>query len=146
MAETPRVVIDTREQLPWEFKKTIRQTLKTGDYSLEGMESTHCIERKGCMTEWAHNLTEKRFDRVCVRMNVMKATVIILEFDKERMHDWPYNAGLTAGQISEVRTSAKFLRRRLHEIEEKYPNIKIIFAGDQGRSAAIQEFKLWLKT
>jgi len=43
-----KVIIDTREQLPWPWpeENVLRQTLKYGDYSLEGLESLVRIERK----------------------------------------------------------------------------------------------------
>lgn len=51
------VIIDTREQLPYNFTfESTRATLKTGDYSLAGLESVVSIERKslddfvGCIT------------------------------------------------------------------------------------------------
>ena len=41
-----KVVIDTREQLPYEFEDSITRTLKTGDYSLFGYEDQITVERK----------------------------------------------------------------------------------------------------
>lgn len=41
------VVIDTREQSPWEFEVlTVRRALKFGDYSLRGLEHKCVVERK----------------------------------------------------------------------------------------------------
>ena len=40
------VSIDTREQTPYEFKKSIVTTIPIGDYSLEGFEGEIAIERK----------------------------------------------------------------------------------------------------
>ena len=41
-----KVVIDTREQLPYEFEDSITRTLQTGDYSLFGYEDQITVERK----------------------------------------------------------------------------------------------------
>ena len=41
-----KVVIDTREQLPYEFEDSIIRTLQTGDYSLFGYEDQITVERK----------------------------------------------------------------------------------------------------
>lgn len=53
-----RIIIDTREQLPWEFEfvdkstgelteyATDRATIKEGDYELEGLHNICAIERK----------------------------------------------------------------------------------------------------
>ena len=49
-SEPIRVVVDTREQLPYSFDPahvtTVRRALPAGDYSLEGYESAMAIERK----------------------------------------------------------------------------------------------------
>ena len=41
-----KVVIDTREQLPYEFEDSITRTLQTGDYSIFGYEDQITVERK----------------------------------------------------------------------------------------------------
>ena len=41
-----KVVIDTREQLPYKFEDSITRTLQTGDYSLFGYEDQITVERK----------------------------------------------------------------------------------------------------
>ena len=41
-----KVVIDTREQLPYEFEDSITRTLQTGDYSIFGYENRITVERK----------------------------------------------------------------------------------------------------
>ena len=41
-----KVVIDSREQLPYEFEDSITRTLQTGDYSLFGYEDQITVERK----------------------------------------------------------------------------------------------------
>lgn len=44
----PRLIVDTREKRPLTFQhlEAVRGTLKTGDYSAEGLESVYCVERK----------------------------------------------------------------------------------------------------
>lgn len=51
MAKTPKglvIVVDSREQKPFEFpsRSTLIKKLKLGDYSVRGLESRICIERK----------------------------------------------------------------------------------------------------
>ena len=41
-----KVVIDTRERLPYEFEDSIIRTLQTGDYSIFGYEDQVTVERK----------------------------------------------------------------------------------------------------
>ena len=45
---TRKVIIDTREQLPWPWPEdqVLRETLTYGDYTLKGLEPLVCIERK----------------------------------------------------------------------------------------------------
>jgi DNA excision repair protein ERCC-4 len=42
----PVVVIDTREQRPYWFPRSVVRTLRSGDYSIEGHEDEVAIERK----------------------------------------------------------------------------------------------------
>ena len=53
-----KIIIDTREQKPWEFPghTTAVQKLDTGDYSVEGLEDILCIERKQNTSEFAKNI------------------------------------------------------------------------------------------
>jgi hypothetical protein len=140
------IVQDTREQRPWYFKNKVVKKLDSGDYSIVGCETSHCIERKGSITEFARNLTEKRFERELIRLNDMIVAIVILEFEYQALIDWPENAGLTAKQKSFVRTTGKFLRKRLHEYEERYPNVKFLFCGYSGRKTAMEEFAKWMHT
>ena len=41
-----KVVIDSREKLPYEFEDSIVRTLQTGDYSIFGYEDKVTVERK----------------------------------------------------------------------------------------------------
>jgi len=42
----PDIIIDTREQKPFKLPGAVTRTLKTGDYSLDGLDDKVCIERK----------------------------------------------------------------------------------------------------
>ena len=61
-----KILIDTREKQGWNFEgfeKCEAQEvigLKTGDYTLEGLETSLCIERKASTGEVALNLGKKR--------------------------------------------------------------------------------------
>ncbi len=80
-------IIDTREQLPLDLTwrngqklATIRGTLKTGDYSLQGYEDIISIERKSvpdlmaCIS--AHR---ERFERELDRMMSFKVRAVVVE-------------------------------------------------------------------
>lgn len=100
------ILVDTREQDPFNFAETIGYeghtrpaTLKTGDYSVAGYESKICLERKSLgdafstigqlLVERAQFAQAKhdgdpearaaRFDRECHRMRTYKHRAIILE-------------------------------------------------------------------
>ena len=48
-SKLPSIIIDSREQLPWSFPEEFtvkKDSLPTGDYSLDGMTDLITIERK----------------------------------------------------------------------------------------------------
>lgn len=63
------IIIDTREQLPYEFPDSIRQKLDQGDYSLREMEHVVAVERKS-IQDLVGSLTSgrKRFEREMERL------------------------------------------------------------------------------
>lgn len=67
----PTIISDTREQLPLLFANlpTERAKLATGDYSIKGLESEFCIERK-TTEDLVQSVTfeRERFERELVRM------------------------------------------------------------------------------
>ena len=76
-----RLLIDTSEQAPLRFKcETERKNLLTGDYSLTGVESVLCVERKSIpdlvktvIGDW------QRFSRQLLRMAAMDVAFIVVE-------------------------------------------------------------------
>lgn len=107
------VVIDTREQTPWQFKslqgldkqkkgppsplviKSQSKALKTGDYSIVGYEDQFTLERKS-LEDALGTFTSgrERFERELERMASMKFAAVVLEFPawpripKERKVKW----------------------------------------------------------
>ncbi len=80
-------IVDTREQLPLDLRwrsgeclKSVRGTLKTGDYSIEGLEDQITIERKsipdlvGCIGKG-----RDRFQRELDRMMEFKTRAVVVE-------------------------------------------------------------------
>jgi len=85
-----RVVVDSREQTPYTFRKTatVRRALRTGDYSLDRLNHLIGIERKSAADLCAtlHSVRRRqRFARECKRMQVMIAAggyaCIVVECD-----------------------------------------------------------------
>lgn len=85
------ILVDTREQTPWEFENvyfhgekrtfpTRRATLKSGDYTLEGLESFAAIERKS-LTDFLSSITRGRyrFKREMERLADFRSKAIIVE-------------------------------------------------------------------
>lgn len=63
------IVVDTREQDPYEFPIAVRGTLKQGDYSLEGLQHVVVVERKS-LPDLVSSLMQgrKRFRREMERL------------------------------------------------------------------------------
>lgn len=80
--DLPAIVIDTREQLPFDFAgiPTTRGTLATGDYSISGLEHLVAVERKskedayGCV-----GASRDRFTRCLGRLAAMDRACIVIE-------------------------------------------------------------------
>jgi len=76
------ILVDSREQRPYEFKgqDTIRTTLHTGDYSVDGYEDTIGIERKslddyyGCLCA-----NRERFGRALDRLAALSFGAVVVE-------------------------------------------------------------------
>lgn len=76
------VICDTREQLPFDLKplKTIRGTLTTGDYSVEGLTNFIAVERKslddliGCVGG-----ERERFEKEVQRLLAYETRAIVVE-------------------------------------------------------------------
>lgn len=82
-----KVVIDTREQKPYNFKKCgnidccISRKLDHGDYQIDGLSNLITIERKKSIDELILNLTKhrKRFIAELERMQDTKHKFVVVE-------------------------------------------------------------------
>ena len=125
------VIIDTREQHPWQFE-TIEKTmakLDTGDYSLKGFEDLFCIERKGSVSEFANNITEKRYVDVVERLSKVKYSFLLLEFDLYDLLRYPEGSNVPKRIREKIRITPKFLLKKINELQIMH-NIKVVFCGD----------------
>jgi DNA excision repair protein ERCC-4 len=60
--DVPVIVVDTREQVPWEFSSrvaTVRRALPAGDYSLDGYEQRITVERKS-LADYIRSVIQQR--------------------------------------------------------------------------------------
>jgi len=136
------VIRDTQEKNNyWDFPEgylcngTVPAKLKTGDYSLAGLENIFSIERKANTGEFSKNITEKRFERELIRLDAMPQAYLMLEFSWNDIDSFPYNSGIPSRYWGELRVSSGFLRKRLIEIMSDY-NIQVILCEDKGRFLA----------
>lgn len=125
------IIVDTREQHPWSFdhmEKSISK-LDTGDYSLKGLEHLFCIERKGSVSEFANNITEKRFKDVIDRMTKIPHSFLLCEFDLEDVLIYPVGSNVPKRMWDKLKISPKFILKHLIELQI-LNNLKVVFCGD----------------
>lgn len=124
------VVIDTREQNPWELRHYTKanKKLDTGDYSIEGYEDILCIERKYSISEFANNMGEKRFTNVLERMSKYKHSYIIMEFDFEDILNFPIGTDIPKRVWDKLRISPAYIIKYITDIQMKY-GVHVLFCG-----------------
>lgn len=90
----PTVLVDTREQQPYSFVQLHPNwigglkftTLKTGDYSIDGMESLLALERKSMVDAIQSTMSgRERFIRSCERLAKFRWKAILIEATYEEM-------------------------------------------------------------
>lgn len=125
------IIIDTREQIPWEFgfHNTAKKKLDTGDYTIEGFENILAIERKKSVSEIATNLSESRFSDVLDRLSKIKHSYMVFEFSLEEVYSFPVGSDIPKKLWDKLRISGNYIIKRLIEIQLKY-NIQVVFCGD----------------
>ena len=79
----PRLLVDTREQLPYEFSDAVtvqRATLNAGDYSVAGLTANVAIERKSA-DDFVGSITtgRERFWECCDRLSRLDFACIVVE-------------------------------------------------------------------
>ena len=94
MAEEIVITTDSREQLSLDFTKfrgvsSVRGTLKTGDYSIQGYDDTICFERKS-VQDLVGTLIggHERFLREMERMRAFKAKYILIEHTPDILYNY----------------------------------------------------------
>lgn len=128
------VIVDTKEKQPWTFNSfptisTTASSLKTGDYTIDGMEDILCIERKKSVAEFAQNITQARFLRELVRMKDFSYRFILLEFDLRHVDDFPMELPFRVRSI--IKVNSAFIMKKIVEIQIKY-DINILMCSNRG--------------
>jgi hypothetical protein len=124
------IIVDTREQQPWEFEHhaVAHKKLDTGDYSIEGLEDILCIERKKSSSEFANNIVESRFKDVIERMSQMKYSFLLLEFYLEDLLIYPIGSTVPKRMWDKIKISPAFLIKNILELQLNH-NIIVYFCG-----------------
>jgi DNA excision repair protein ERCC-4 len=76
------IAVDTREQLPYPLLgfATMRKTLRTGDYSIIGLENRVAVERKSYNDIWGSmSLGRTRFEKCVKRLAELEHAAIVIE-------------------------------------------------------------------
>ena len=132
-----QIIVDTREREgTWTFSSAdeiINQKLDTGDYSVVGLEDILCIERKKSISEFALNVTEKRFKESLLRMENYQYRYIIFEFTINDILKFPIGSGIPKHQWSKMRVTPQFIMMFISQIQVSH-NIHVIFAGDRSNA------------
>lgn len=125
------IIVDTREQMPWEFgfHNTAKRKLDTGDYSMEGYESLFTIERKKSVSEIANNLSENRFKDVLERLGQIPHSFMIMEFSVDEIYQFPVGSDVPKKMWDKLRVSGNYIMKCLIEAQLNY-NIHILFCDD----------------
>lgn len=125
------IVVDTREQTPWEFgfHNTAKRKLDTGDYSMEGFESLFTIERKRSVSEIANNLSESRFKDVLERLGQIPHSFMIMEFSIDEIYQFPVGSDVPKKMWDKLRISGNYIIKCLLEAQLNY-NIHVLFCDD----------------
>lgn len=143
------VIRDTREKKnhgwTWNARKgvcagTVERKLDTGDYSLEGFEDILTIERKGSVSEWAQNVTQKRFKNELLRLDKIKYPWIMLEFTVTDVLRYPVGSGLPKNRMRYIKLRGPAILRMTVEMMFQH-RARIIFCGDNGREITSSIFK-----
>lgn len=129
-AKPLRIVIDSREQLPWHFEPeaaTVRRgKIDAGDYCLEG-DAFFAIERKS-LDDFLGTISSgwERFRRELARMDRFVAKVVIVEGTLKDVLDGKHNhSTLTLG----------FVIKRVARLS--LDGVSVIFAGQVEMAAGV---------
>jgi ERCC4-type nuclease len=93
------------------------------------MEDIFCIERKGSVSEFANNITEKRFKDVVDRLSKVPHAFLLFEFDLEDVLIYPVGSNVPKRMWDKLRISPKFILKHINELQ-LLQNVKVLFCGN----------------
>jgi len=134
----PVIVIDTREQRPWDFPENVRVTsraLPFGDYALDG-DGRFAIERKS-MDDFVGTLFQgwERFKRELARMKSAGcvARVIVVEADLDQMMFREDGGNIIPPEHSHPMVTPQAIVSRVSELT--LMGVSVLFACDASHAA-----------
>ena len=136
------IIRDTRERVGyWEFSEAvcdglIERTLKTGDYSIDGMEDKICIERKKSVSELALNVTSDAFQREIIRIEQYPHRFLILEFGIDDIKQYPIGSNIPKKAWDKVKVKGRYILKVLSDIQVNR-GIHVIYAGSKNNAIQI---------
>jgi ERCC4-type nuclease len=135
------IIIDTREQQPWEFSHytTASKKLDTGDYSIEGLQDIIAIERKKSVSEIATNIVEPRFKDVLERLKTVKYPFILLEFSLKDVLIYPIGSNVPRHMWDKIKISSTFILKNITDWELEH-NIKVFFCGSASNAEKLATY------
>lgn len=131
----PPIVIDTREQLPYEFHGSVRGALPTGDYSIYGYEDRVAVERKSKPDAYGSlSVGRKRFEKEFARLAELEYAAVVVESTMDGFLDPPAHSQLRprAALNSLIGWGVKF-------------RVPVLFAGDRrmARALVLRTLMFW---
>lgn len=137
MSERPYIKRDSREKKNfWSFAEddtfrgTVVDTVKYGDYTINGLEHLIFLERKASIAELVHNMTEKRFDRLLATAQTFKYKFIIIESYYENIFNFPYDEDLPTRIKKKIQVRPGWILSFISKCMLEY-GIMVILAGTQ---------------
>lgn len=128
----PRILIDTREQMPWRFSESVdveTVTLDTGDYSIAGCTDLVRIERKSLPDLVACvGPSRERFEDELRRLEAFPVRALIVEASLEAIAAHAYR--------SETRPASVIGSLVAWQVDRRLP---VVLAGDWESAALVAE-------
>ena len=137
--DAPPFVVDTREQAPYSFDRPVEvRGLKTGDYSIVGLEDIFAVERKeindfvGCCGN-----SRERFERELSRSEGMRRLWVVIE---GTLRD------ISSGRFRSM-ISAESVLGSIASWENRFDAVRFVFASDRETGKRFTEkllLRAWL--
>jgi ERCC4-type nuclease len=130
------VIADTREKKCFNLEfygfNVIHRALKSGDYSVLGMEDFISIDRKASIEELVSNLfyDYKRFKKELIRASIIPQFYLVLEFNQSWVDIFPNGTNIPKKRHPYLRANTKLIYHKLDLIYKNY-GVKTIFCENR---------------